>query len=304
MATTKKSTKAKTKKPVRQTKGKPATRAAKTTKKSVSTKVSKSTNPIRQTQGKKITTSLLTKLNVLSAVVSLGLATAAGLVMNSKSYELTNGLLTKDELASKTTEVLVPAVHHVYDVELRWALVTILVLSAILPILLLTVYKARYAAAIKDKVNLLRWVDMAVISALMVEVVALLSGASDIFTLKLIAGLMVVTSLLCYAAEKRNKQANRPVWTEAALSIVTGTLPVILIAGYAISTFIHGNVQSPWYVYSLYGVLALSFAGNGMMLVNTVRRKITDYEVIERNYLSLGILVRVAFAAVLIAGLR
>jgi hypothetical protein len=299
MATTKNSTKAKTKKPVRKTSSKTTVKAAKTAKKSLSTKVTKPT-------AKKLTSALLTKLNILSAVVSVALAAAAWSVMSSKSFEIVNGLLAKDELASKTGDVLVPAVHHVYDVELRLLVIIVLVISAILPTLWLTVYKSRYAEALKSKVNLLRWIDMAVISALMVEIVALVSGVQDIVVLKLLAGLMVVTCVLGWIAEKRNKQAGRPVWSELAVSIATGVLPWLLIATYAVSTWVHGGVHNSNYVYALYGVVFVGFVAYSMNLVNYVRRfgAWTKYEVVERNYLVVSIFTKVAFAAALIAGFQ
>lgn len=307
MATTKKSSKAKTKKPA-------SNRAAKTTKstttKRITTKTAKNTVSTKVTKpvktSNKSTSSLLTKLNILSAFISLSLAALAGLLMNNKSYEIVNGLLAKDELASKTSDVLVPAVNHLVDVELRWLVVAILLLSAVIPILHITLFKARYIAALRSRINLLRWIDMAVISTLMLEIVALVSGVQDILVLKLVAGLLVVTCLLGWIAEKRNQQAGRPVWSEVGISLVTGFLPWILIAGYAISTVVHGNVSIPVYVYALYAAVFLGSSALCMNLINHVRRHRgwTNYEVVERNYLIISILTKVAFAAALIAGLQ
>lgn len=287
MATTNKSTKAKTKKP--------AARAAKTTKKSVSTKVSK---PVAQKAANK----LLTQLNILSAALALISAVLAGLLMNNRTFELVNGLLTNDELG----KVAVPAVRHVYDLELRMAVIVIMVLSAVTPILFLTSKKSEYAAAIKNKVNLLRWIDAAVVGALMIEVVALVSGVQDVSVLKLIAGLVVVTCLLGWVAEKRNKQAGRPTWNELAISLATGVLPWVLIASYAVSTWVHGRIHSPAYVYVLYAGVVLGSVAYGMNLINYVRRlkSSLNYEVVERNYLIIGMATKAVFAIALIVGLQ
>lgn len=300
MATTKKSTKAKTK-----TAASRATKTTKATTKRATAKIAKKTVVAKVTKKSTTTTNkLLTQLNILSAVVAVVLAGIAAWMMNATKFELTTGGLAKNELAAQGATSLVPAVSHVYDVELRWLVVATLVLGAILPVLVLTAYKNRYAAAIRDRVNLMRWIDVAVVSALMVEVIALLSGVNDILTLKLLAGLMIVTCLLGWVSEKRNKQAGRPVWSEFAISVVTGTLPWLLIAGYAVSTWVNGRVHNEWYVYALYAAVAAGFIGYTYELYRAISRRDADATTVERNYLILGILIKTAFGAILIAGLR
>lgn len=313
MATTKKSTTKKsatqrTKKPVAKAAAK-TTRAAKTTKKSVSTKVTKATKTTKPAKAaaskvtKSSTGSVLGKLHVVGLVLSAGLAAAAAFLMSNQTYQLVKGLLAKNELATDANTAFVPAVRPVFDLELRWAVVGIMAVSALLTILILTVYKKRYVAAINGRVNGLRWADIAITSALMLEVTALLSGINDILFLKLLAGLVVVTSVLGWIAEKRNVQANRPVKSELVLSVATGILPWVAVLGYALCTYIYGRVTSPWYVYALYVVLLAGFTGYCLTLKSWVYRKTTDFAATERRYLTIGILTKTAFAAVLIAGL-
>lgn len=224
--------------------------------------------------------------------------------MNNQTYELVKGLMAKNELAAESAAPFVTAVQHVYDLELRWAVVGIMLISAVMPILLVTVYKNRYVAAIRRRVNGFRWVETAIVSALIIEVVALLSGISDILTLKLLAGLIVVTCALGWVAEKRNLQAGRPVKSELVISVVTGALPWLLIGGFALCTYIFGRITSPWYVYALYAIVVPGFTAYCLNLKSYVMRKVTDYELIERNHITLNILIKVAFVAVLISGLR
>ncbi len=307
MATTKKSTKAKiktTKKPTAKT-----ARAARATKqtasaKSVSAKAVKA--PDRKTAAPRNRIRLLMQLNLIMAVLSVGLAVMAGLFMNQRSYQLFTGLLTRDELASKASTVFVPAIHSIYDIELRWAVVSIMVLSAILPLLFATRLRRRYQASLVNRVHLWRWIDMAVIGALMVETVALISGVQDLMTLKLVGGLVVVSGVLAWMAEKQNAAADASSGKGTyVLSIVTGALPWLLIGMYAVATPLYGMVRSSWFVYALYGTLLAGFVATAINLGNQLRAKgrMANYEVAERNYQLINILVRAAFAIILITGL-
>ena len=87
--------------------------AAKSTKAALQAKVTKPAKPAP-------TFKQLRQLNIASVVLALLLAVAAGLLMNGASYQLFTGLLTKNELASRTTTVFAPAIHPVLDLELRW----------------------------------------------------------------------------------------------------------------------------------------------------------------------------------------
>lgn len=239
---------------------------------------------------------------MISGLLSLLLAVAAGLLMNSATYQMFLSFLTKDELASTATTVFTPAIKIVHDLELRWAVVVIMALSAVVPLLWVTRRKAQYAASLKTGVNVWRWVHMGVISALMVETIALLSGVQDIMTLKLLAGLMVVTCLLGWLSEKHNAEKPGTGRGTYVLSLLTGSLPWVVIAATAVGTYLYGNVRSPWYVYALYGTTIVAFLG---YCLNSKRRLNAgqDYVTTERNYARLSILAQVAFAAILIAGL-
>lgn len=288
---------------------KSATKPAKVTKQVVAAKAQKATKKpatlVKNTSVKPTKAPMTKQLNMLlllSGGLSLALAAAAGFLMNSSSYQLFTSLLTKDSLASKANTVFVPAIHAIYDIELRWVVVAILVLSAILPLLAATRYRKKYEASLITKVMPLRWIEMAVISGLMVEVVALINGVQDIMTLKLIGGVIVVSWLLGWLSERQNIAAARPSWGTYVVGVVIGFMPWVLIAVYAIGTYVYGMVRSPWYVYALYAAGLISFAAYALNGKRELRAT-QSYEVTERNYLRISILAKVAFAAILIGGL-
>lgn len=300
--TTKKSPKAKIK-----TTKKPVTKAAKATNKKVTSKIveAKLDKPVKTTKVTKAVpfTKKLNILNLASGFLSLALAAAAGFLMNNTSYQLFTGLITKDELASANGTAFVPAIRALHDLELRWVVVGILLLSAIVPLLAATRNRKQYETALANKVIRWRWIEMAVISALIVETIALVSGVQDVMTLKLIGGMTAISLLLAWISERQVVGiVSRLRRNTYALSIVTGILPWLLIVAYTAATVVYGRVRAPWFVYALHAVGLISLAAyylNGKRELQASQ----NYEVTERNYLRISIFFKVAFAAILIVGL-
>lgn len=244
-------------------------------------------------------------LHLISAGVFALLALLAGYFIKDTYFNLWLSHLTRDDLASRTTTVLVPAVHSVYDINLRWIVVALMVLSAILPLLWTLRWKRQYKVNIDTQVMPQRWADLAITSAIMVETIAILSGTHDIMTLKLIGGLMAVTCLLGWLADKQNRLAVKTDWSAYALGLVTGSLPWLLIAVSAFATFFYGIVRSPWYVYALYATTLFGFVALAFNQRKHYRRaNMWKYEVVERNYVLINLLTKAAFALILIAGLH
>lgn len=274
-------------------------KSAKTTKVSVAAKAAIS----KQSKNQVNVSEQLRTLNILGAFLSLSLAGVAGFFMGNVSYQLYLGLLSKNELASKVTTVFSPAIEHVYDLEMRWAVVVIMVLASILPILILSKLRNKYQTNLKNNVNLIRWIDMAIVGALMTEAVALLSGVQDLFVLKLIAGFVVLSALLGWLAEKQTAQTKKPQWSVYFVSLVAGLMPWVLIFAYAASTWIFGLVRSPWYVYALYAVGLLGFVAYALNQKLLFKKRF-NFETAELNYLRINLYSRVAFAIILIIGLQ
>lgn len=295
--TTKKSTKAKTKTTKAAATKKPATKKA---TKSVSANVSRTSKSAPSMLS-------LRKWHIVSAIAFMLLAVLAGVMMGSSSYQTTVGLWARDDLASIDTTVFAPAVHVLYDIEVRWLVVATMLVSAALPLLYVTKLESAYTAYVRNtRMVPYRWLDLGVTAALMVETIALLSGVQDLFVLKLMGGLMIVTCLLGLVAERQNNVGDKPVWSAYGVSLFSGVLPWVLLAAYAVSTVIYGAVRSPWYVYALY---ASTLAGFSLLAWNQRQQfkksgASTSYTVVERNYAVIGVLTKVAFAAILIAGIR
>ncbi|MBI3624022.1 heliorhodopsin HeR [Candidatus Saccharibacteria bacterium] len=248
----------------------------------------------------------LRRLYNFSMVLYVTMAIVAAAVMNKVSYQLTVSHLAKDELASQKSAVLVPGTHALFDLRVRLAVVIILLLSAIVPSLYTSRWQKRYQAGLRKQVLPWRWVDIGVTSALMVEVIAIVSGVQDIAALKILAGLMIIMSVLGWLAERAMNEAKKLVKPLLITGLVAGLLPWLLIAVYALATPFYGAVRAAWYVYALYGS---SLVGFGLLMLNEwqqshKRKQWKDYRFVEYNYAIINLVNRVAFAAILIVGLK
>ena len=242
----------------------------------------------------------------ISIVVYAILALAVVTMVSKVTYQLTWGFLAKDELASKTSAVLVPGSHPAFDLQIRSAILLILALSIIVPYLYIMRLQKQHQQAMKNRVLTLRWIDLGITTAIMVVIIAVLSGVTDIFTLILIAGLMATTCFLGWMAERQAKEAKKLVMPTFIASLFTGSFPWMLIFGYAVATPFLAAVRAPWYIYALYVSSLGSFTllALNQFLQNTGYKQWKDYSFIERNYALISLFSKTAFAVILIIGLK
>jgi hypothetical protein len=308
MATRKSTTRGKTK-----TANAKTTKSAKTTKPSrvqsaASGRSSARAETARPTGSARTRVTLLTLRRILMMAAGLYviLAVAAGVLMSRATQELTVGYLTRDELVSRASTVFAPAMHVLYDLEIRWALVALLVISLVLPLLYLTKMERPYAARLRGRVIPWRWIDIAITSAVMLEIVALLAGVQDIVALKAIGGLAALAAVFGWLSERENENAPAPLWGAYLGGVVSGLLAWILVGIALMAASFYGIVRLPWYVYALYGTLAVGFLLMHFNQSNQHKRirNWKDYMAVERNYLLITTLTKAAFAVILIVGLR
>lgn len=244
-------------------------------------------------------------LQLTSGIVFVVLAIAAGLLMNHMTYQISIGYLAKNELASRTSTVFVPALRPIFDIELRWIVVFVLALSALLPLVYVLWWQKRYQKSLVARSWSWRWLDAAVTSALLMEVVALLSGVQDIMLIKLVGGLTAISAVLGWLVERQSTGRGKGGHALSVLAVVCAALPWLVVAVYAISTPVWGMIRSSWFVYGLYLVLGLAAVTwwLNFWYGQTKFRRWKDYAFVERNYVIINGLAKVAFAVILIVGL-
>jgi hypothetical protein len=314
MAKTTTTTKAKTK----TTKKKPTVKAAAKTTKSSATKAKRTTakaavkstktvksaksnaakKVVRKTSNSKF--AFLRRGQVLLGGLFAALAVAAGFFMTNDSAQVFVGHLAKDELASRAGTVLAPAAHVLYEVEFRWLVVALLVVSAVIAILRGTRYKVIEDAGIKYRVQPLRWIDFAITGALAFEIAALLNGLQDAVALKASMVSIGLAALFAWVYERENAATGKPARVSYIASVIAVLVPVFALLATMVATNVYGVVRSPWYAYAAAAVVSIS-------LLWTVRKQLTasasNYFFTDRSYNRVSVLTKVTLAVILIAGL-
>jgi len=239
------------------------------------------------------------------ALVFLALAILAALQINSESFGVTVGYLAKDALASQGgSTVLAPAARTVFSVAPQVIVPLILGLSAFHMLLIRTKLKKQYDKGVNAGTWGFRWIHLAVTGLLTIELIGLMSGVTDMFTLKLMGGLIVVWALLGLIAERQAKAKQSPKLAYG-LGLFAHILAALPIAASALLTSVYGLERLGWHMYALYGVFVVSGIAMAWNLGRQLRGRgvFKDYQYVERNYLAIDILTKSAFAVILILGL-
>ncbi len=265
----------------------------KTTSKAKTSKSRSTKSTVVKTPVKTVSAELavLRKLHLISAGVFILLAALSVIFMNRSSVELIVGHMAQDSLTSS----MAPAAHHLFDLEVRWLSVVALTISAILPVLYLTKLKQGYETGLKKKAVAWRWIDLAVTGVIIFETIALLSGISDVISLKLIGLVIISLAVIAWLTESALTRAAflGQNLLKLLLAIILG-LPLL-------ATSLYGMVRAPWYVYTLYGglvvVLITSTVNCGKLL-----KKNQSYVTTERNYQLINLISKTAFGVILIIG--
>jgi MFS family permease len=299
MATAKKST---TKKAT----GKKKTASVRaTTKKTTAKKpAAKQAASSKKTLKQMVTVEKLKKFNFFTAAISAIFAALSALLLSSKSAELYLPYSTKDELASLESTVLGPAYEVIATIELRYILAFIFGLSALFSLLMATSLRAKYEEGLKNKTSVVRWILFGIISALSLEFVSLLAGVSDIVTLKLIAGLVLVAALLGWVSENQNKVGGKN-FAPFYLSLFAVALAWLPLVVGLVGTTLYGMQSFEWHVYALAAVLLVGFISLAMTQYRHIKNGANNDQFlqVEGKYVSTDFLIKVAFFIVVFIAL-
>ncbi|MDB5163539.1 MAG: hypothetical protein JWS12_156 [Candidatus Saccharibacteria bacterium] len=248
----------------------------------------------------------LESIHKIFAAVFVILGVGVVWFMKAVRYPWTITHQTNDALLGQNKTAFVTASHHIWDIPLWFGLLIILFIAVAYCVLVVSSMKETYQKSLRNKVNPLRWIYWGIISALMLEVVAMLSGVEDVVALKLLAGFTVLAGILCWLAEKDNKGTRKVRWTNLILAAIALVIPWIYILVSAIGTLAFGMVRSSWYVYVAYLILLVS---NLLWFRHQVRiykqtAKQTDYTATERSFVVLQNVTLALLVIDLIVGLH
>ncbi len=286
------------KKPVKRAAKKPA---AKKTPAQKATVINSDKKPVLR---KSFSFAALSKLHLVSAIVSAVLAVASALLLVPATAQFIMSYMTDSGTGGADKVVLAPATRVVWEVELGYLLAGIFAISAVASLLLATLLKKRYETTVTNKTSGFRWLFVGITSALLVEYASLIAGIQDIATLKLIGALVLVTALFSWLAERDNKGVSGAKWLAYSIALVAGTIAWLPLITSMVGTPFHGMERFSWYVYAFAGVVLAGVICFAYNLYRQIRgRGAGNYLFAERNYVLIDLVMKVAAGAVIIYAL-
>ncbi len=231
-------------------------------------------------------------LHVTKAIVYL---LGAGLVLGlakTAAVAMTLGISARDEFASRENTVLTPAYEVLYNIEPKYLLALSLVLAALASLLLATKWRNRYETTLANRISGFRWVAVGISAALLLTYINMLVGIHDEATLKMSAGLIFVTTMLSWLAERDNSLGGAPKRLAYWLSLLAGTLAWLPLIGSLIGTTLFGEERFGWHVYALAGVVLAGFIGFALNQYRHLRAGAQrDYLPVEERYIRIDLLM-------------
>ncbi len=220
-------------------------------------------------------------LHFLQAILILALATDFALPVVASFLEGPPGTP-----ASAPTEL--------FDVSIAWGVATFLLLSALFHFIVASVGASRYRDQLSRGQNQFRWIEYSLSSSIMIILIAMLTGISDVAALIALFG--VNAGMIFFGSVQERYEAPGgslwPFW----LGVVLGVVPWIAIGIYLVSP--GSDSQPPGFVYGIFISLFVffnTFAITQLLQYKKVGRW-SNYLTGERTYILLSLLAKSALA--------
>lgn len=184
---------------------KPATKPVSVVKSAAVTKAEKADAQPIKAPNKTDMNAKLKSLNLWLGLALVVLAVAAvAAAGDATTVPVTTQYLAKDALATEASasgDVFAAATRHLVDLPVSWMVAKFLLLGAAAYLLAATLWRAKYEAWLERGVNKLRWAGLGVAGGSAVTTAAALGGVSDVATLALIFGSVVLAAVSAAALE-------------------------------------------------------------------------------------------------------
>ncbi|MBY5163332.1 heliorhodopsin HeR [Nitriliruptoria bacterium AS10] len=188
----------------------------------------------------------------------------------------------------------------VFDLDVAWGVAVFLFLSAAFHLLAGVVLFDRYRDQLARGQNQLRWIEYSLSASVMIVLIAMLTGISDLAALVALFG--VNAGMIMFGAvQERYERPGGSLWP-FWLGCVLGIVPWLAIGFYLVSP--GSAADAPGFVYGIFVSLFLFF--NSFALVQWLQyREVgrwSDYLVGERSYIVLSLVAKSALAWQVFAG--
>lgn len=263
---------------------------------------SKAKKKIRNTKQKsKITFEKLRNYNLIAAFLHLLQGILVLFLSDSSkgTQPITSNFLAEDKLATSASgeQILVPASHHLFDINLAFLIAGFFFVSALAHLIIATWRRKTYEKDLKNGVNRSRWVEYSISASIMMVSIALLTGILDIASLLMIFALTAIMSLLGLTMELRNQNVKNVDWANYWVGVLAGAVPWLVIIIYVWNAYVYGN-GVPGFVYWIYGSIFLLFSSFAVNMYLQYKKlgHWSTYLYGERAYILLGFIAKTALA--------
>src|ERR1035437_93093 len=192
---------------------------------------------------------------------------------------------------------------HLFDLNLAYIVVAVLLMSAIAHAAIATKLRSVYEKDLKKNINKIRWFEYAFSASTILVVIGLLCGIYDFSSLLMIFLLGSVTYLIAFSMELRNQEKGKTDWLSCVIGGITGILLWIVFAVYLINSLLSGG-SVPTYVYWIYATTLVLFGGmvaNNHM-IRTKQGRLKNYLYGETIYMILSLTMKAALVWQIFAG--
>ncbi len=233
-----------------------------------------------------------------------GLHLVQGILMiilsNDTAYPIFTNFLTFDPAVRR----LVPDPQLAYQLRFGPAVALFLLISAVAHFFLATIGYRWYVEKLKQGMNPARFYEYALSSSVMIVLIGMLAGVTDLGSLILMFGLNATMNLFGIMMEMHNQGTKKTDWTSFIYGCIAGIIPWIVIVVHFVSAIVTSEEGPPGFVYAIIPTLFVffnCFAVNMVLQYKKVGRW-KDYLYGERVYIILSLVAKTALAWQVFAG--
>jgi hypothetical protein len=236
----------------------------------------------------------LRRFNAIMGVLHL----AQGIFMIAISNATTFPIFTNFLRFDKTALTLVPNPTLVYNLRFGPAVAVFLLLSAAAHLALSTFGFKWYVAKLKSGMNPARFYEYALSSSLMIVLIGMLVGVTDLGALILLFGLNAMMNLFGILMELHNQTTKTTNWTSFIFGCIAGIIPWIVIFVYFYGSLGSSDAKPPAFVYAIVPTIFVFFNIFAINMVLQYKKigRWKDYLFGERIYIVLSLLAKTALA--------
>ncbi len=179
-----------------------------------------------------------------------------------------------------------------------------LFVSAIAHFSLSTYGNKWYENNLRKGMNPARWLEYSISSSIMIVVIAVLVGITELGTLILIFSLNATMNLFGWMMELHNQTTGKTDWTAYIFGCFAGFIPWLVLGIYFFGAILENGDNVPTFVYAIFFILAAFFNvfAINMVLQYRAKGRWADYLHGERVYIILSLTAKSALAWLVFGG--